>query len=155
LPFRLDVRVLVASLALSVVSALLCGLAPALHSTRADLVNGLKAADADMPGRMRLWGRNALVIAQVSLSLLLLTASFLMMRGFHNGFVAATGFAKDHLLMAKFDPRLMQYNTEQTRQFYKLLADRVRALPGVQSASLTQNPPLGLGDFDRVAFAPD
>jgi len=155
LPFQLDARVLVASLALSVVSAVACGLAPALQSTRTDLLNGLKAADADLPGRRRLRGRNALVVAQVSLSLLLLTASFVMMRGFHDGAAAATGFVKDHLLLARFDPRLVQYNAAQAQQFYKLLTERVRTLPGVQSAGLTQNPPLGLGEFGRVAFVPD
>src|SRR5438094_1163324 len=156
-PFQLDTRVLVASIAFSVLSALLCGLAPALQSTRMDLVNGLKAADVDLgsSGRKRLWGRNALVVAQVSMSLLLLTASFLMMRGFHGGFVAATGFVKDHLLMAKFDPRLVQYDTVQTQQFYKRLVDCARALPGVLSAGLTQNPPLGLGEFGRISFVPD
>ena len=157
LPFQLDRRVLLANLALSVLSAIACGLAPALQSTRADLVNGLKSADADAAagiGRKRLWGRNVLVVAQVSMSLLLLTASFLMMRGFHNG-VVTTGFAKDHLLVSRFDPRLVQYNRAQTQQFYTLLAERVRATPGVQSAGFTQNPPLGLGAFDRLAFVPD
>ena len=157
LPFQLDRRVLLANLALSVLSAIACGLAPALQSTRADLVNGLKSADADAAagiGRKRLWGRNVLVVAQVSMSLLLLTASFLMMRGFHNG-VVTTGFAKDHLLVSRFDPRLVQYNRAQTQQFYTLLAERVRATPGVRSAGLTQNPPLGLGAFDRLAFVPD
>jgi len=76
--------VLLASLALSALSALLCGLAPALQGTRADLVNGLKSADVDVPGRKRLWGRNVLVVAQVSTSLMLLTASFLMVRGFQH-----------------------------------------------------------------------
>ena len=82
LPFQLDRRVLLANLALSVLSAIACGLAPALQSTRADLVNGLKSAEADAAagtGRKRLWGRNVLVVAQVSMSLLLLTASFLVM----------------------------------------------------------------------------
>ena len=50
IPFRMDTRVLLASLALSVLSALFCGLAPALQSTRTDLVNGLKSADVDVPG---------------------------------------------------------------------------------------------------------
>src|SRR5204863_5605961 len=131
IPFQMDTRVLLVSLALSVLSAVFCGLAPALQSTRADLVKGLKAADVDEPGRKRLWGRNALVVAQVAMSLLLLAASFLMMRGFHSGFAAATGFVKDHVLLAKFDPRLVQYDTAQTQRFYKLLADRARALPGV------------------------
>jgi len=158
LPFRLDARVLLASSALSVVSALVCGLAPALQSTRLDLVSGLKAADVDAAAgsrRRRLWGRNALVVAQVSMSLLLLTASFLMMRGFHNGLNAATGLAKSRVLMAKFDPRLVQYNADQTQRFYRRLAEDVRAMPGVKSAGVTQNPPLGLGAFARIAFVPD
>ena len=120
-----------------------------------DLVNGLKAADVDVPGRKRLWGRNVLVVAQVSISLMLLTAAFLMVRGFRHSLLEGTGFAKDHLLMVRFDPRLVQYNTAQTQQFYKLLAERVRLVPGVQSAALTRNPPLGLDEFGAVAFVPD
>ncbi len=155
IPFRLDTRVLLASLALSGLSALLCGLAPALQSTRVDLVNGLKSADVDVPGRKRLWGRSVLVVAQVSTSLMLLTASFLMARGFQHSLLEGIGFAKDHLLMASFDPRLVQYNAAQTQQFYKLLAERVRLVQGVQSAALMQNPPLALEGFDGVAFVPD
>ena len=155
LPFRMDTRILLASLALAALSALLCGLAPALQSTRVDLMNGLKSADVDVPGRKRLWGRNVLVVAQVSASLMLLTASFLMVRGFQHAMLDGTGFAKDHLLMTSFDPRLIQYNATQTQQFYKLLAERVREVPGVRSEALTQNVPLGVDDFDAVAFVPD
>ena len=57
--------------------------------------------------------------------------------------------------MARFDPRLMHYTPAQTQQFYKLLAERARATQGVDSAALTLNPPLGVGDFDRVTFVPD
>jgi len=155
IPFRMDTRALLASLALSALSALLCGLAPALQSTRVDLVNALKSADVDVPGRKRLWGRNMLVVAQVSTSLMLLTASFLMVRGFQNTLLEGTSFAKDHLLMTAFDPRLVRYNAAQTQQFYKLLAERVRVAPGVQSEALTQNIPLGIDDFDGIAFVPD
>jgi predicted permease len=155
IPFQMDKRVLLACVGLSVLSAVLFGLAPALQSTRVDLVNALKSADVDVPGRKRLWGRNMLVIAQVSMSLMLLTASFLMARGFQHDLMQNTGFTKDHLLMTKFDPRLIQYNATQTQQFYKLLAERMRETPGVQSVALTQNIPLGNDDFDGVAFVPD
>jgi predicted permease len=153
IPFRMDTRVLLASLALCFLSAIFCGLAPALQSTRADLVNGLKSADLDVPGRKRLWGRNALVVAQVSMSLMLLAASFLMFRGFQR--TLPTGFSKVRLLMVRFDPRLVQYDAAQTQQFYELLAERLRETPGVESTAFTQNPPLGLGDFGEVAFVPD
>jgi len=155
IPFRMDTRVLLASLALSALSALICGMAPALQGTRVDLVNGLKSADVDVPGRKRLWERNVLVVAQVSTSLMLLTAAFLMVRGFQHGLLDGTGFAKDHLLMTSFDPRLAHYNAAQTQQFYKLLAERMRVGPGVQSEALTQNVPLGVDAFDGVAFVPD
>jgi predicted permease len=155
IPFRMDTRVLLASLALSVLSAVFCGLAPALQSTRADLVKGLKAADVDEPGRKRFWGRNALVVAQVAMSLMLLAAAFLMFRGFQNSLRDGIGFTKDRLLMVRFDPRLVQYNAAQTQQFYKLLTERVREALGVERAALTQNPPLSLDDFGRVAFVPE
>jgi macrolide transport system ATP-binding/permease protein len=155
LPFRLDGRVLMAALVISISSAVACGLAPALQSTRTDLVNGLKAADLDVSRRARWWGRNALVIAQVALSLVLLTASFVMMRGFQIGVDAGTAGARDRVLMARFDPRLMHYTPLQAQQFYEQLLERARATSGVESAALTQNPPLGLNPFDRIAFVPD
>lgn len=155
LPFRMDTRILLASMALTLLCTVFCGLAPALQSTRVDLVNGLKSADAELPGRKRLWGRNALVVAQVALSLMLLTASFLMIRGFEHSLIEGTGFEKDHLLMTSFDPRLMQYSAAQTQQFYEQLAKRVREAPGVQSAALMQTVPLAQDAFDGVAFVPE
>jgi macrolide transport system ATP-binding/permease protein len=155
IPFRMDTRVLLASLALSALSAVFCGLAPALKSMRTDLIDGLKAADGDLTARRRLWGRNALVVAQLSMSLMLLAVAFLMFRGFHASLLGGIGFPRERLLMARFDPRLAQYDAAQTERFYRLLAERVRDAPGVQGATLLQNPPLGLGDFDSVAFVPD
>jgi predicted permease len=147
--------VLVASVLFSVASALICGLVPALQSSKTDLVQGLKAADVDAPGRKRLWGRSTLVVAQVAMSLMLLTASFLMVRGFQNTLLDGMDFSKDHLLMTSFDPRLMQYDSVQTKQFFKVLKDRVRQAPGVENATLTQNVPMGRDDFDALAFVPD
>ena len=155
LPFRMDTRVLLASLALAMLSAVLCGLAPALQSTRVDLASGIKSAEVDVPGRKRMWGRNVLVVAQVSTSLMLLTAAFLMVRGFQRDLQVGTNFQKDHLLMTTFDPRLVQYNPTQTRQFYKLLTERLREAPGVQGDALMQNIPLGTDHFDGLAFVPD
>lgn len=155
-PMHMNTRALAVAVAMAMLSAVLCGLAPALQSTRMDLVNGLKSADVDVPGRRHLWGRNLLVVAQVSMSLMLLTASFLMARSFQRSLASGTSFRKDHLLMTAFDPRLAQYNAAQTERFYTLLAERVRGIPGVTSAALMQNVPMGqFDDFDAVAFVPD
>ncbi len=160
IPFQMDTRVLLASFAFSVLSALFCGLAPALQSTRLNLVKGLKSADGDDGGggRKRMWGRNALVVAQIAMSLMLLAASFLMFRGFQNSLSEGLGFAeqaRDHVLMVSFDPRLVQYDAARTERFYELLGERVRQAPFVRSAGFTQNPPLSLGDFGRIAFVPE
>jgi predicted permease len=157
IPFRMDGRMLLASLALSILSALFCGLAPALQSTRTNLVKGLKEADGSEAGggRRRLWGRNALVVAQIAMSMMLLAASFLMVRGFQHSIGDDAGYTTDHLLMVRFDPRLVQYDAAQTQRFYEQLAGRVREIPGVVSTAFTQNPPRGLGDYDRVAFVPE
>jgi predicted permease len=142
IPFQMNTRVLTASICISVVSAVICGLVPALQSSKTNLVEGLKAADVDVPGRKRLWGRSVLVVAQVAMSLMLLTASFLMVRGFQNTLLDGMEFSKDHLLMATFDPRLVQ-------------KDRVRDTAGVESATLTHNVPMGRDDFDAMEFVPD
>ena len=154
-PFRMDARVMAFCLTLSLLSVLFCGLAPALQGTGTDLVSGLKTGDVDEPGRRRLWGRNALVVTQVSTSLMLLAAAFLMYRDFQRCVSDGIGFAKDGLLLARFDPRLLQYDTERTSRFYDLLSARARALPGVRSVALTSNPPLGFDPFETFAFAPD
>ncbi len=156
IPFRLDGRVLIASLATAVLCALFCGLAPALQSTRMDLANGIKSADVELPrAKRRLWGRNALVVAQVATSLMLLAAAFLMARDFQNSSLAGTGFDKERLLLARFDPRLVQYDAAQTQRFYQLLTERARETPGIEHAGLTQNPPLSLADFENLDFVPE
>ena len=155
IPFRVDARILLVTVLTAGIAALLCGLAPALQSTRGDLVSGLKSTDVDAPGRKRLWGRNLLVVAQVATSLMLLTACFLMARGFAATALHATGFAKDRLLMTRLDPRLLQYDAKRTEQFYDLLVARAREMPGVLHVGLTQNPPLSLDSFEALSFVPD
>jgi predicted permease len=89
---------------------------------------------------------------------MLLTAAFLMYRGFHNTLLDRMTIgqdARDHILMTRFDPRLVQYDASQTRSFYRLLAERARQIPGVRSAAFTQDPPLALDDPGVVAFVPD
>jgi predicted permease len=154
-PIRMDTRLLLASLAVSVLCAFACGLAPALQSTRADLVSGLKTADVELPGRKRLWGRNLLVVAQVAMSLMLLAATFVVARGFRNSVAGGIGFPKDHLLLVRFDPRVVQYDAVRTQRFYELLTERAREAPGVRSVALMQNPPLGVGAIEAMAFVPD
>jgi len=154
-PFQMDLHVLAACLVFALAAALVCGLAPALQATRIDLASGLKTADVDPPDRKRLWGRSALIVAQVAISLMLLTASFLMARGFERTALESTGFVRDHLLLTRFDPRLIQYDAARTQRFYEQLTERLRGTPGVRGVTLTLDPPLGLGDLDAASFVPE
>ncbi len=134
---QLDGRVVLFSLMAAVVSALLFGLAPALYCTRTDLVPALKANNQNSAGKRRTIGRNALVIAQVALSMAILVAAGMMVDGVRKTVTLDPGFRTDHRMMMEFDTALVRYTNEQTRLFYRDLHDRARALPGVRSVAMT------------------
>jgi predicted permease len=148
-----DGRVLLFTLAVSVVSTLLFGLAPALAATRPDLVRALKAADADSVGKQHFWGRNSIVAGQVALSLVLLTLSAVLLQGFRSQLLQGPGFRTERLFLTSFETQLAHYSDDQTSQFYKNLLERARLAPGVRSAALTSAIPLISGD--GVDFVPE
>jgi len=133
---KVDHRVLLVTMMVSVLSTLLFGLVPALRATRPDLVPALKAADADSVGKHRFWGRNAIVAGQVALSLLLLTVSAVLVVGFRDLLASGPGFRTDHLFLTSFDTQLANYPQYRSQRFYKDLLDGTRAAPGVKSAAL-------------------
>ena len=139
---KIDPEVLLFALLVSVVSAVLFGLAPALQSTRADLVPALKAGGVVPGKRRRFLGRNALVVAQVSGSLVLLILATQAYRGARIILSSPPGFRTDHILMASFNPALARDSADQTQEFYRRLQERARTLPGVKSAALAQAMPM-------------
>ena len=154
LDVRLDPRVLFFTIIASVASALLFGLAPALQSSHPDLVPALKSGKGDDGKRRRLLGRNTLVIAQVAGALLLLVFATQAYRGASIVISRPAGFRTNHLLMASFDPTLARYTPERSREFYKLLLQRTRNLPGVKAAALTQTVPM-LPDAGATRLVPE
>jgi predicted permease len=135
-------RVFLFTLAISVGSTLLFGLAPALRATRPDLVPALKAADADSGGRQTLWGRNTIVAGQVALSLVLLAVSAALVQGFRGQLMQGPGFRIERLFLATFDTQLAHDSPGQTERFYRDLLNQTRAAPGVRSAALTSVVPM-------------
>ncbi len=154
LGINLDQRAILFSLAVAMVSAVLFGLAPAIQSTRADLVTVMKTGDTLVPGRRRQWGRSVLVSVQVGVTLVLLTASAFMYRGFRHDLGQGPGYRTDHLLMMSFNPTLVRYNNEQTQHFYEQLVERARSTPGVKSAALGTFMPMGF-DGDGATILPE
>jgi macrolide transport system ATP-binding/permease protein len=150
----IDQRVLLFTLAASILSTFVFGLAPAFQTTRLDLVPSLKAMDADSSGRKRLWGRNLLVAGEVALSLVLLVVSAVSWLGFQSQLRQGTGYRTDHLYLASFDTRPRSYSEDQTRRFYRDLLEKTRLAPGVRSAALASDVPMGFNQ-SSVAVVPE
>jgi predicted permease len=146
---KLNPEVLLFTLAVSVASVILFGLAPALQSSKPDLVSALKAGGAALDKRHRFLGRNALVIAQVACSLVLLVVATQAYRGARMIISSPAGFRTDHILTASFNPTLARNSTAQTREFYRRLEEQARTLAGVKSAALTQAMPIIPGAWAR------
>jgi predicted permease len=149
---QLDERVLVFSLICAVASAIVFGLAPALQSSRPDLVPALKSTESGQPALRRLTGRNALVIAQVAMSMILLIATGMLLDGFSKALVHDPGFRIDHLLTMQFDTALVRYTPQQSHDFYRSLVDKARGLSGVRGVTLASSIPFSPAqDGENVA----
>src|SRR5205814_8265925 len=129
-------RVLLFSLFSGVASALVFGLAPALQTSKTDLIPALKSAEPGQGGRQRMLGRNSLVVVQVALSMILLIATGMLLDGFRKSLVLNPGFRIDHILTTEFDTSLVRYSPAQTHDFYENLVYRARQLPGVRAVTL-------------------
>ena len=138
---QLDTRALLFTLLVSIATAILFGLVPALQCSRSDLVPALKAGPSDLI-RKRLFGRNVLVTVQVAGAVVLLVAATQLFRGFGYLLSHSPGFQINHRLSMSLDPMLIRYSPEQTELFYKKLIQRVREVPGVKSATLSSAIPL-------------
>ncbi|MFY9609329.1 MAG: ABC transporter permease [Blastocatellia bacterium] len=146
----IDWRVLGFTFGVALLTGVLFGLAPALAASRPDLVPSLKdEAGAVGAGRGRGRLRGTFVIVQVALSLLLLICSGLFLRSLRNASSIDPGFDADNLLVMAMDLQLQGYNETTGRNFSSQLLDRVRALPVVESASITDALPLGLDGARR------
>jgi predicted permease len=143
--FSVDWRVLAFTAGLSILTGLLFGLAPALRATRLDLVAALKS-ESTVFGRIgRFSLRNALVVVQVTLSLVLLVGAGLFIRSLQNASSIDLGMQPDNVLLMAFDPKLQHYDREKTRQLLSQLRERVMALAGVRSVSFLDSIPLSMG----------
>jgi macrolide transport system ATP-binding/permease protein len=151
---QVDQRVLIFSLIAAVISAIFFGLVPALQSSRTDLVPGLKSSLAE-GRRGRTLGRNALVISQVALSLVLLSAATLFVRTLRHVIMGNPGFRTDHLLMMSFDPSLIRYSPDKTREFYRTLVEGARQVAHVKNATLSQTVPFDGSNIAVSNIAPE
>jgi predicted permease len=138
----LDWRVFTFAFVVSLLSGIAFGVMPALRSTRRDLIPALKD-ERQLAGPRRSRLRGCFVVAQITVCLVLLISAGLCVRSLFNARSIDPGFSTHNIAVAHLDPGSLGYTDAQDRQFYQQLLERVRALPGVSSASLSDYLPLG------------
>jgi putative ABC transport system permease protein len=134
-------RVLSFTLGVSIATGLLFGLAPALQSSKPDVLPALKDSARSFGQRSGARLRGVLVVAQIALSLILLIIAGLCVRTLQKANAINVGFEAENVLTAKVDLRRLRYTEAQGREFYQRLLERVASLPGAQAAGLTNNAP--------------
>ena len=140
---RIDWRVLVFTLALSVLTGMAFSLIPALQASKPELVPALKD-ESSMAGFRRSRLRNGLVIAQVALSLVLLISAGLIVRSLQAAQRMRPGFNPQNAVALSFDLGLQGYDDAKGRAFYDRMMERAKAIPGVRSVAATDVLPLSL-----------
>ena len=159
--FRAELNwpVLGLTLGVTLLTGVLFGLAPAVHATRVAVFPALKgsrsAPGADAPkGRHRIAFGQVLVVAQIALSLVLLIGASLFAATLTNLRTTELGFNQEGLLLATVDTTRAGFDGNAVKTFYATLRERVRQLPGVDSASLSWSVLAGGGPYVRSVTVP-
>jgi len=149
---RLDWRVFAFTLGLSVLTGIVFGLAPALAASKPDLIQALRNSRSQglMSFGLRSF-RGWLVVSELALAVVLLLAAGLLVRSFNKLLAIDLGFNRENVLTTRISlPRSVYREEPQTQAFYDNLLQRVKSLPGVQSAGMINHTPLS--GFGIIAF---
>lgn len=138
LNIRLDATILLFTAAVAVLSGLLFGLAPAVQARRLDLISALRENKAQPAGLARAFGK-ALVVLQIVFSLVLLVSAGLFIRTLRNLQGLDVGYARNGLVLANLDFQTAGYTDKRINQLTSNLLEKIRQLPGVESASASEN----------------
>lgn len=141
---ELSIPVLLFTLGVTLVTGVLFGLAPALQATRPALIPALKGEAPAGDSRSR--ASRTLVVAQMALSMVLLICAGLFLRNLRSATAVDKGFSGGNVLLADVQPDLQGYSRGKADQFYRTLVERLRATPGVEAVSYSENMPLALGN---------
>ncbi len=145
-----DLRVLAFSFGVSLLTGLLFGIGPALRVSRMAMESGMKSsartAAGGGTGASRAVSR-VLVAAQVALSLGLLVGAGLFLRTLRNLENRNFGFERSNLLVGEVEAKIAGYKSEKVVSLYRQILERIDAVPGVQSATISTSPPMSLGSW--------
>jgi predicted permease len=156
LPAEIDWRVLALSAGVCLISTLLVGLIPALQASKVDLAGAMKSESGTVVGgRGRTYVRSGLVLVQVSLSFVLLVGAGLMLKSLQGMRDADLGFSADRVLTTYVDLVGAGYDTARGKTFQNELIDRLQALAGVESATLSRVTPFSYRSYPSAPIAVD
>jgi predicted permease len=148
-----DARVLVFTAVIGLVAGIIFGLAPALQTASPEIAATLRDGAAG-PGSRRSRLRNVLVVGQIAVSLVVLVAAGLFTRSLENARALDPGFRVDGAVVFTLDPQLIpSYDAARTAALYRVLLDRLHALPGVQSVTRASGLPLDGSSSSMTVFA--
>jgi len=147
-----DGRVFFFAVAASIVAGILSGLAPARQAWRMDPYQSLKGTPSGAAGRR--WAlRDVLLTAQVAVCCVLLTASFVSLRGLTRALSTPLGFDARSVAVAGFDLGLAHYAQPEAQNFQRRALDAVARLPGVAAAAYANSVPLSIDQSSNTVFA--
>jgi len=153
---QIDGRVLLFTAGVTMLAALVAGLAPALKATRPNVVDELKSDVAATHAAGRRWTmRDGLVITQVAVTMVLLVAAGLLTRSLVAAQHVDVGFRSGGLAIVSTEMSMVGYDDVRAKQFYERALDRVRALPGVESVALAERLPFAINYNRNLLFLPD
>jgi predicted permease len=155
LPFRVDMnvdyRVLVFAIALSLVTGVMFGLAPAIKATRVDLLQTLRDEGLQPIDHRRLTLKNALIVVQVAISVLLLGGTSIFLQATAAARDQRVGYAVDGVAMIETDWRFAGYSESAAKTAHDDLLRRIEAIPGVEAAALMRGLPMASTGMSIVA----
>ena len=156
LPGELDARVMALSVGVCLMVTLIIGLIPAFQTRHLDLAGPLKAESSGVVGaRGRAWLRSGLVVFQVSLSFVLVVGAALLLESLQRIRTTSPGFSTTSVVTTGVSLVAAGYDVPRAKAFQDELMDRLRAVPGVESAAFARLTPLGYGTFSSTPVAVD
>jgi macrolide transport system ATP-binding/permease protein len=156
LPGEIDWRVLALSAGICFIATLIVGLVPAFQTRDIDLAVALKAEATSVVGACRrAWVRSTLVVVQVSLSFMLLVGAALLIESLQKIRTTSPGFSTTRVVETGVPLVAAGYDAPRAKIFQDQLIDRVRSLPGVESAAFARITPLGYGTYSSTPIAVD
>jgi macrolide transport system ATP-binding/permease protein len=156
LPGELDWRVLAVNAGVCLVATVLLGLVPAMQTRNLDVAGALKAESAGVVGGGgRAWVRSGLVLVQVALSFILLVGAGLLLQSLQKIRTTSPGFSTHEVLETAVNLVAAGYDAARAQSFQDELLERVKALPGVESAVFARMTPLSYGSFSSSLVAVD